>query len=443
MELPLESEQHPKLDTYFERVVKNVVVVEIVTIVREVIRRISTEPVTLKSPYHTQMLGSSLINRISSIFVVQHFHNFKCCLTMGKKSIAQLREAAMAAKSASNKYGSLGKRKSAEASSSAKPVKAGKKSASSSSSKETEDDDEDDEWSKIEKEANSEDDDEEDSDDDSEDEIKLDAKPEEISEDFTFEFNDMKEAYAEGICTLMKKYILNPSEAYSVAEIITNQSIVGTAITCEGADDCFGLATVLPLAKVKDTITMGKVVNHLTTLLTGLNSKNESSVAKLLKAVNADTTGLLFHHRFSNLPLQLIGHLHRNLEEDVVWAKQFATEEEAENSDINKSSSSSSSSGGTKTKNFFHTLSHVLLLCPVSGAEKTFDLAGVTDVLGSSAVMFDMFEDEVYFQHATSAVLFKPAKGSNCGWEQLVAVMVPVNKLKECVKGISALLPEV
>ena len=61
-------------------------------------------------------------------------------------------------------------------------------------------------------------------------------------------------------------------------------------------------------------------------------------------------------------------------------------------------------------------------------------------VLGScSDVVFECFEDEVYLQHATSAVLFRPPK-QHCSMD-LVALLIPISKLKTCVNGICALTP--
>ena len=34
------------------------------------------------------------------------------------------------------------------------------------------------------------------------------------------------------------------------------------------------------------------------------------------------TTGIFLHKRFSNLPLELVGALHSNLEEDLGWSQQ-------------------------------------------------------------------------------------------------------------------------
>ena len=79
------------------------------------------------------------------------------------------------------------------------------------------------------------------SDSDDDGEIKLSDMVTHKSEDFTFEFNDMKESFGEGICTLLQsRYLVNGTKAYSIAEVIAAQSIVGTAVVCEGAEGCGG-----------------------------------------------------------------------------------------------------------------------------------------------------------------------------------------------------------
>lgn len=100
--------------------------------------------------------------------------------------------------------------------------------------RETIDDNENDEWEKIEQrqsakvgvpednEDNSSDGDDDDDDDD--DEIKLEGSIEHVTEKFTFEFNDMREEYTEGICVLLRTLVQNPTKAYELAKSISAQS---------------------------------------------------------------------------------------------------------------------------------------------------------------------------------------------------------------------------
>jgi len=108
-----------------------------------------------------------------------------------------------------------------------------------------------------------------------------------------------------------------------------------------------------------------------------------------------------------------------------------------------------SSDLGKKNKrqaNFFAEARNVLLLCECAVSKDSKSGYTLTDnacydVLGScSDILFASFEDEVYLQHASAAVLFRPPK-QHC-LTDLVALLVPISKLKTCVNGICALIPE-
>ena len=96
-------------------------------------------------------------------------------------------------------------------------------------------DDERDEWEEIElrqsnsikteKGGESESDSDHDDDRDDADEIRLEGSIEHITEKYTFEFNDMREEYTEGICVLLRSLIQNPTKAYELAKTITLQSM--------------------------------------------------------------------------------------------------------------------------------------------------------------------------------------------------------------------------
>ena len=67
--------------------------------------------------------------------------------------------------------------------------------------------------------------DDDDGDDDDDDEIRLEGIIEHITEKYTFEFNDMREEYTEGICVLLRSLVQNPTKAYELAKTITLQSM--------------------------------------------------------------------------------------------------------------------------------------------------------------------------------------------------------------------------
>lgn len=64
-----------------------------------------------------------------------------------------------------------------------------------------------------------------DGDDDDDDEINIDGSIVHVTEKYTFEFNDMREEYTEGICVLLRSLFQNPTEAYEFAKTIASQSL--------------------------------------------------------------------------------------------------------------------------------------------------------------------------------------------------------------------------
>lgn len=185
--------------------------------------------------------------------------------------------------------------------------------------------------------------------------------------------------------------------------------------------------------------------------LPSTTSTSSATAGTPAPAAAASRTGLLLHKRFTNLPIQLVGALHRNLEEDVSWAQQQASDEDDELAlDECESSSSSANKPSSAKKikrqaNFFAEARYVLVLCecavPKDKSAYTLTDNACYDVLGScSDIIFASFEDEVYLQHASAAVLFRPPK-QHC-LTDLVALLVPISKLKTCVNGICALIPE-
>jgi hypothetical protein len=228
-------------------------------------------------------------------------------------------------------------------------------------------DKESDEWERIEKGSNyangenSSDDD--DDDDESDDDIKLEGQGDiEINDEFkyTFEFNDMKNEYTESVTTLLRGFICNPTSAYEVASMITSQDEVGTLVCCEEGDDVFAIATLMPFAKVYSS-PMGKYIDSLKTGINNILAKSDCSTLHLFKkylspsddgsAKNKDgnaCTGVLIQRRFCNLPIQLIGALHRNFGEDVTWIR---------------SSDSKDSDADPATRNSLISMKYMLLFC--------------------------------------------------------------------------------
>lgn len=134
------------------------------------------------------------------------------------------------------------------------------------------------------------------------------------------------------------------------------------------------------------------------------------------------STGVLLHKRFSNLPIQLVGPLHINLEEDLGWAQHNHESDDSEQND-------------------FRSLQYILLLCACSieGESKLLHEGKALDVLGNAGLLFEYFEDEIFTQNATSAFLFKSKNSGN----SLVAAIVPIASLKKCVNAICQLIPPI
>lgn len=134
------------------------------------------------------------------------------------------------------------------------------------------------------------------------------------------------------------------------------------------------------------------------------------------------TTGVLLHKRFSNLPIQLVGPLHINLEEDLGWAQHNHESDDSEQND-------------------FRSMQYILLLCSCSlvGESNLVENSKAINVLGNSGLLFEYFEDEILTQNATSAYLFRPRGTAT----SLVAAIVPIACLKKCVNAICLLIPPV
>ena len=158
-------------------------------------------------------------------------------------------------------------------------------------------------------------------------------------------------------------------------------------------------------------------------------------------------TGVLLHRRFANLPIELVGHLHRNLDEDLGWAKS-----------LDDSVDGSGDASSAEDHVDFKECTYVLLLCgcELSGAGVGEGVSGsigshegrksgssgsgsktIRDVTGSSQIMFDYFEDEVYFAQASACYLYHPVST----YSGIAALLLPVASFKICVNDIMKMIP--
>lgn len=111
---------------------------------------------------------------------------------------------------------------------------------------------------------------------------------------------------------------------------------------------------------------------------------------------NASKYGLLFHDRYVNFPLELINELHRNLSDDLSWILDPSQRNSEITDDLVQS---------------FEQMEHIVLFRPVAPESDSSSSASsssdsdlkVQNVTGSNSIMFDYFEDDVYFEQAEHA----------------------------------------
>lgn len=166
---------------------------------------------------------------------------------------------------------------------------------------------------------------------------------------------------------------------------------------------------------------------------------------KCIDGCHIAATGLLIHRRFSNLPLQLIGSLHENLVDDLAWAKQQPVDDD-DHTDSQLAPAQKNSRRSTKSSNFFAHLQYILLLCEgkvTSPGKPSAKDSSCCDLIASglkNSLTFNYFEDEVYMQHASAAVLFRPSRQHSSGDNNMVCILLPVSKLNACMESIKRLL---
>lgn len=155
------------------------------------------------------------------------------------------------------------------------------------------------------------------------------------------------------------------------------------------------------------------------------SSRGGSSVAmhEHLSLSDLSKSLLFLHARFSNLPLELITPLFRNMAHDLEWVQ----------------SSDNNSAVTVTTMAQFTGIEHLLLICPASLSDAAkVPAGGCIDICGSSAVLFDYFEDETFFEEATAAVLYQSAGLK----KTLAAMLIPLSKLAKCIQALHELLPQ-
>ena len=176
--------------------------------------------------------------------------------------------------------------------------------------------------------SSSEQEDEEDS--ESDDDLLLEKQADEELVNMSFDFNDMKEEYSDGVSRMLHHLYDNEPDALEVANVITQQDIVGTAVCSEGESDVFAYATILPITSTKECKNIGDILSDLLESCKKLsNGENKDAIIDHINGEKSKSTGLFLHGRYMNLPLQLSVALHSNLVDDLNWAKDESDDEGA------------------------------------------------------------------------------------------------------------------
>jgi hypothetical protein len=125
------------------------------------------------------------------------------------------------------------------------------------------------------------------------------------------------------------------------------------------------------------------------------------------------------------------------LNDDIGWAQSLHTRDDG-----------SGDGSSAEEHSDFKTITQMLLLtpCTMSVQNRSIDKAtsgkgSIQDITGSTAVIFDNFEDEIYFQESSLAFYFQPS--STHISLPLCAMLVPVSSLEKCVREIQKLIPGV
>ena len=216
--------------------------------------------------------------------------------------------------------------------------------------------------------------------------------------------------------------------------MVSNQEEVGVVVVSEGEDDVFAFGTVMSLSTILSAVsehysgprnselvqTPCVLLEIMQTLISNSSLGCLGPLRSILGQLNEDANsnvGLVLHGRYHNLPLELIGPLHKSLFEDLKWAQTNQNERQ----------------------HLFARIKSCIFLAPVSSSSDTSTGADkILDVIGNTSIVFDHFEDEVYLQHATLAVQFTPFCSANS--KQYVLMVVPLDAIqKKCLALISSM----
>ena len=255
-------------------------------------------------------------------------------------------------------------------------------------------------------------------------------------ENFTFEFKDIVEDYANDISRLLLT-LTKRGDNYELSHAIAEQGSVGTAIVCEGGDDVFAFATILPLSKYGEIDILKSIVGDLLDEMKKLPADGETAtiISACVGGEEASHTAIMIHGRYMNLPISLIPNLHGQLLDDINWARD---EESRGNSLIEKGSTTEINDDGKAKAAMYSNVEYILLLSQCSRhAQQDGNLTELSvDVTGDSSILFEHFEDEIYCQESLASVIFSP----KCADTTVIAALIPISSLSTCSKNLRVML---
>lgn len=187
---------------------------------------------------------------------------------------------------------------------------------------------------------------------------------------------------------------------------------------CEEEKDVFAFTTILPFATYRSLDVVKTILRDLSLEIEKLNQNEETATIMRSILDEIHKAGLFLHGRFVNLPLTLIPALHRQLHEDLIWASK--QEKEA---------------SFPSDKEVFGSIEYLLL---ISQCHRPDAGSASSDITSDSSVIFDNFEDEIYFQESLASVIFKPTCAG--GGVTFGAALVPVSSLPLVVSSLQTML---
>jgi protein BCP1 len=191
-------------------------------------------------------------------------------------------------------------------------------------------------------------------------------------------------------------------------------------IVSEGEKDLFAFTTVLPFATHGSLDAVKSILRDLSLEIGKLDQNGETATI-MRSCINGDevqVVGLFLHGRFVNLPLTLIPTLHKQLHEDLIWASEQETK-----------------AALSTDKKIFGSMEYLLLISQCHRPEAG---SASSDITSDSSVMFDNFEDEIYFQESLASVMFKPTCAG--GGATFGAAIVPVSSLPLVISSLQTML---